>query len=211
MVGKSKRTGVEVARAKALYARRSQLKLTSFEVTQKAIFRRIAEFLLWAREKYPYQVITFEEITQVVHGTPRLPQAGTPLVKSTKNAIPTANKLLLEEHGVSLIPLLGVGTRCEVNALDMAKHTLPASAARLSTARSRFRSLVRLLPSRAELREQALALGVGEEQFAEDLEVIEWAKNVCEKYVKAETKLALPTETLALPPAPCLKTVKKLP
>jgi len=61
------------SRRRIMSVRRTKLKLTDYRPDEKSISGRVAEFLHWAGESYPQQVLTYEEITQAIFGLGKLP------------------------------------------------------------------------------------------------------------------------------------------
>lgn len=195
---RKKRTAAEISRAKVMHERRTKLRLNLFVPEERAINRRIAEFLAWAREKYPHQLLTYEEITMAIFSLDRIPPSGSPNLKSVRNQMQSAKVVLHEKYGSTIHVVRGVGARATVDDVDVMEHALPKDLARhKQTAESLKKTATLINPAR--LKEQLEDLGGDPEHKANLMQAAEWLDEYFWKYLKS---LDRPTVKGALAPPP---------
>lgn len=103
-----------------------------FQTTEGSLPRKIAAFLLWARDREPKRYITLAEVARAVYGVSR---AGADHENSIRRRLTAVNRLLHEEHRTALVNQVGVGVRATVGDEDTARTALPKRMRRLDSAR----------------------------------------------------------------------------
>jgi hypothetical protein len=178
--------------------RRRKLNVTSFSPLEKSIRGRVAEFLHWAMKKYPYQILTYEEVTQAIFGLGRAPQVGSKHVKSVRGGISSAAKLLMEKYKTSLVTLRGVGVRAAVDDTDILRESVTKDAERHRQTAAKLMKTAGLVSPEA-LQRQLKELKGDPKMKEEVLELSKWFNESLSKYVKSLEK---PQATTALLPPP---------
>lgn len=192
-----KKTQLEKKRAQVLSQRKSKLKLNEFEPTATSICGKTAEFLMWARERYPYQTLTYEEITQAIFGLGRVPDVRSKHVKSVRGQMSSTGAKLINDHHTTLISERGVGARAAVDDADILSESIPKAVERhRQTADALQRTADQVDP--AKLKKQLAGLPESPEK-EELLNLAKWFNEDLVKYVK---KLKQPQQTAALLPPP---------
>lgn len=194
---KKKKSQIELTRARILAQRRRKLQLRSFQPREKSIRGRTAEFLFWAKGKYPYQLITYEEITQAIFSLGSVPNNKSPHVKSVRGQMSSVGKRLLELFKVSLITERGVGARASVDDKDVLEHSVTKEAERTSLAAAKLKKVSDLVsPERLASLLDELPVGQEKEDF---LHLSTWFRDDLLKLIK---KLEQPKQKAALLPPP---------
>jgi hypothetical protein len=193
-----KKSAIELARARIMAERRTKLKLAAFNPTEKSIRGRVAEFLFWARNNYPYHIITYEEVTQAIFKLGRVPQMSSQHVKSVRGGVPSAGKLLMEKFKITLITERGVGVRAAVDDTDMLRKSVPDVAERHRQTAEKLAKVAKLIAP-ARLQEQFKSLK-GDPRIREEvMELSKWLNESLLKYIKT---LERPKAAAALLPPP---------
>lgn len=195
---RKKRTSLEINRAKVLKERRTKLQLARFTPKEKSICKRVAEFLYWARDKYPHQIITYEEVTQAIFSLGRIPSRGAKHVKSVRGQMSSAGKILIEKYKTSLITVRGVGVRAGVDDADILKESVTKDAERHRQTAEKLEKTAGLVsPERLKAHLDELE---GDPKAAEELlELSKWFNESMSKYLRS---LKRPAHTTALLPPP---------
>jgi len=192
-----KKTQLEKKRSQILAQRKSRLKLTDFTPLETSIRGRTAEFLCWAREKYPYQTMTYEEITQAIFSLGRLPDVRSKHTRSVRGQMSSAGKKLMDDFNTTLITERGVGARAAVDDTDVLRESIPKAVERhRQTAVALQRTADQVHPD--NLKKQLAELPDDKEK-EELLALARWFNDDLSKYVK---KLKQPQQTAALLPPP---------
>lgn len=196
---KKQRSAVELTRARVMAERRKKLQLASFTPEEKSIRGRIAEFLHWAMQKYPYQIVTYEEVTQAIFGLGRSPQAGSKNVKSVRGQMSSAAQMLMEQYKTSLITLRGVGVRAGVDDTDILRESVTKDAERHRQTAEKLKKTAGLVSP--EALEQQLKTLKGDPKLKNELvELGRWFNESLNKYVKSLEKPQAATALLPPPP-----------
>lgn len=196
---KKQKSTIEITRARVLAQRRKKLNVTSFSPLEKSIRGRIAEFLHWAMKKYPYQILTYEEVTQAIFGLGRAPQAGSKHVKSVRGQMSSSGKLLMEKYKTSLVTLRGVGVRAAVDDADILRESVTKDAERHRQTAAKLMKTAGLVSPEA-LQQQLKELK-GDPKLKEELmELGKWFNESLSKYVKSLEKPLAATALLPPPP-----------
>jgi hypothetical protein len=196
-VRKKKKSQIELTRARILAQRRKKLQIKSFHPKEKSIRGRTAEFLFWAKEKYPYQIVTYEEITQAIFSLGSVPNNKSPHVKSVRGQMSSVGKRLLELFKVSLITERGVGARASVDDRDILEQSVTKEAERTSLAAAKLKKVSDLVsPEKLSALLEELPNGQEKDDF---LQLSTWFK---EDLIKLVKKLEQPKQKAALLPPP---------
>lgn len=195
------KTQMEKKRAQVLSLRKSKLKLTEFSPQETSICGRTAEFLNWARVKYPHQTVTYEEITQAIFSLGRLPDLRSRHVRSVRNQMYSAAKKLIDVYNTTLITEKGVGARAAVNDADILENSVPKAVERhRQTADALGRTAAQVHP---EALKKQLASLPDDKAKTDLLALAKWFNEDLIKYVR---KLKQPQQTAALLPPPPVVT-----
>lgn len=193
-----KRTAADVRRARVLRERRKKLQIGKFQPKERSIRGRVAEFLYWAQERYPRQVVTYEEITQAIFSLGRVPTRTAKHVKSVRNNMSSAGKILMEKYRTSLVTVNGVGGRAAVDDADIARESVTKAAERHRQTAEKLKKTAELVNPK-NLKEMVDSLGGDPEKQQELMEVSEWFSELMGTYIKALDK---PRNAAALLPPP---------
>lgn len=193
-----KKTTLEITRARVLSQRR-KMKLNQFTTEEKAICRRVAALLAWCAVKYPYQIITYEEVTQTIFDLSRLPPAASKHVKSVRGQMSSSGKILMENYKTSLITVKGVGVRAAVDDSDILRHSVTKEADRHRKTGEKLKKTVDLVsPDKLKAQTEGLA---GDPVLREEMiQLSAWLNESVSKYVRSLEKPA--TAAALLPPPP---------
>ncbi|MAG65398.1 MAG: hypothetical protein CMK74_05935, partial [Pseudomonadales bacterium] len=105
---------------------------------------KIAEFLLYAAERWPRQFLTYEELGQVIMGLKTKPTATSQAVKTARGAISNA-RLILRRQGADLLTLRGVGGRAVVDTDDLAQTAMVRDLKSYKTAATRVQQTIEMI------------------------------------------------------------------
>jgi len=198
MAAKKKRSVYELKRAKIMAGRKKKFKVTTFKPEEKSIVGRIAEFLNWAKDRYPSQILTYEEITQAIFSLGSVPRKGSRNVKSVQRQISASKRIIQDRYKTTLVTERGIGARAAVNDMDMLEGPLPLAVVRHQQTAKSLKDIANLI-SPERLQNQ---IGeVGDLKLREDLmELSKWFNDTLFKYLKSLDRPRIAAALLPPPP-----------
>jgi len=99
----------------------------------------MVRFALWAKEKHPGIFVSYREVCQRINGYQRLPGPKDKQVEAVRRATSRVRRLLIEQHGCTLITDPVLGMRASVNSAEVLEDPLVRAAGRLRSAQEMFR------------------------------------------------------------------------
>lgn len=198
MPKKKKQSTLEITRARVLSQRR-KMKLTQFKTEEKAICRRVAAFLAWCAAKYPYQIITYEEVTQAIFDLSRIPTAGSRHVKSVRGQMSSTGKILMDGYKNTLITMRGIGVRASVDDSDILRYSVTKEADRHRQTGKKLTETAALV-SPEKLKAQTEGLKGDSVLREEMIQLSAWLTESVSKYVKTLQKPSMAAALLPPPP-----------
>lgn len=143
-IGQARATA-EVRRAKVLAERRTKLQLCKYTATAGSIRGKIAELLIWAADNYPGEILTYEEITQVIYGLSKVPFSNSQQVLNTRGRMADVRDLLRKKYNRDLLNALGVGARASTDSADVLLISMPKAAATYERAAAKLEETASLI------------------------------------------------------------------
>jgi hypothetical protein len=193
-----KKTQLEIKRSRIMAQRRKALRIRDFKPKETSICGRTAEFLIWAKDRYPHQFVSYEEITQAIFSLGKVPARTSAHVKSVRGQMSSAAKKLTAVYHTDIITEAGFGSRAAVDNTDRLKNVVPKAVDNYKRAATKLQETAdRVNP--ANLEKELDIIPNGEEK-QEVLELAEWFN---ERLVKLVRRIKQPQQIAALlPPAP---------
>lgn len=145
------------------------------------VSQRIANYLNWAAEKYPYVYSTYPILTKAVLGLPNTPRPDSRWIESIRHAMTHAKLVLYKLYSRSVDSQPGVGLRATVDDADVAVVVMPKKVTRFIAARKQVtdtRALIDLkkLPENEEGRRHRAWLSKDVDSILKALDEAKWMK-----------------------------------